>query len=153
MSDEELPPDVVARMSTMIREFVPHNLALGLEVLRVRGGDVWVKLPYAEKLVGDPATGVMHGGAISSAMDATGGLSVMTKLGKPGSIATLDLRIDYLRPAPRGEDVVIHATCYKITRHVCFVRGVAYTGVAEAGFEVGEDHPVATLAATFARKS
>lgn len=143
--DDEYTPEMLARMSGMIRDFVPHNKALGLEVVRMRGPDVWVKLPWAEQLVGNPATGALHGGAISSAMDATGGLAVMARLKRPGSIATLDLRIDYMRAARRGEDVVIHATCTKATRHVCFVRGTAYT--------TDESDPVATLAATFARKS
>jgi len=147
MSDaelEEYTPEMLARMSSMIRDFVPHNAALGLDVIRVSRGDVWIRLPYAEKLVGNPATGALHGGAISSAMDAAGGLAVMARLAKPSSIATLDLRIDYMRAAPRGEDVLIRASCYKVTRHVCFVRGTAYT--------TDENDPVASLAATFARK-
>jgi uncharacterized protein (TIGR00369 family) len=141
----EYTPEMLARMSAMIRDFVPHNLALNLEVVRVRANDVWMRLPYAEKLVGNPATGALHGGAISSAMDAAGGLAVMTTLGKPSSIATLDLRIDYMRAALRGQDVIIRASCYKVTKHVCFVRGTAYT--------TDESDPVAALAATFARKS
>lgn len=143
--EDEYTPEMLARMSGMIRDFVPHNAALALDVVRVSRGDVWVRLPYAEKLVGNPETGALHGGAISSAMDAAGGLAVMARLGRPGSIATLDLRIDYMRAAHRGEDVVIHASCYKVTKHVCFVRGVAYT--------TDENDPVASLAATFARKS
>jgi len=147
MTDEhdEYTPEMLTRMSAMIRDFVPHNKALGLEVVRVSRGEVWVKLPWDEKLVGNPATGALHGGAISSAMDATSGLSIMAKIGKPGSIATLDMRIDYMRAALRGEDVVIRASCYKVTRHVCFVRATAYT--------VDETDPVASLSATFARKS
>lgn len=145
MSEGEYTPEMLARMSGMIRDFVPHNAALGLEVIRVSRGDVWVRLPYAEKLVGNPETGALHGGAVSSAMDAAGGLAVMAKLGTAGGIATLDLRIDYMRAAKRGEDVVIRASCYKASKHVCFVRGVAYT--------TDESNPVASLAATFARKS
>ena len=144
MSDE-YTPEMLARMNAMIRDLVPQNAALGLEIVRLVGGDVWIRLPWAERLVGNPETGALHGGAISTAMDAAGGLAVMAKLGRPGSIATLDLRIDYMRAAGRGEDIVIHATCYKATKHVCFVRGFAYT--------TDENDPVAALAATFARKS
>jgi len=141
----EYTPEMLARMNAMIRDLVPQNAALGLEIVRLTGGDVWIRLPWAEQLVGNPETGALHGGAISTAMDAAGGLSVMAKLGRPGSIATLDLRIDYMRAGGRGEDIVIHATCYKATKHVCFVRGFAYT--------TDENDPVAALAATFARKS
>ncbi len=143
--EDEYSPEMLARMSGMIRDFVPHNAALGLDVIRVSRGHVWVRLPYAEKLVGNPATGALHGGAMSSAMDAAAGLAVMARIGRPGSIATLDLRIDYMRAALRGQDVVVRADCYKVTRHVCFVRGVAYT--------TDENDAVASLSATFARKS
>lgn len=141
----EYTPEMLARMNAMIRDLVPQNAALGLEIVRLSGGDAWIRLPWAEKLVGNPETGALHGGAISTAMDAAGGLAVMAKIGRPGSIATLDLRIDYMRAGGRGEDIVIHATCYKVTKHVCFVRGFAYT--------TDENDPVAALAATFARKS
>ena len=41
-------------------------------------------------------------------------------------IATLDLRIDYLRTAKTGRTVIAHATCYKTTHNVAFTRTVAY---------------------------
>ncbi len=151
MSEPEPPaaeytPDMIARMNVIVRDMVPHNKALNLEIERLsHGGEVWMKLPWAEHLVGNPLNGALHGGAISSAMDAAGGMAVMAKLGKPSSIATLDLRIDYMKAALRGEDVKIHARCTKVTRHVCFVHATAYTQ--------SESDPVATVAATFARKS
>lgn len=141
----EYSPEMIARMNVIVRDMVPHNKALNLEIEKLARGEVWMKLPWAEHLVGNPLSGALHGGAISSAMDAAGGMAVMAKLGKPSSIATLDLRIDYMKAALRGEDVRIHATCYKVTRHVCFVRATAYT--------TSENDPVATVAATFARKS
>lgn len=143
--DEEYSPEMITRMNVIVRDMVPHNKALNLEIERLTRGEVWMKLPWAEHLVGNPMNGALHGGAISSAMDAAGGMAVMAKLGKPSSIATLDLRIDYMKAALRGEDVKIHASCYKVTRHVCFVRATAYT--------TSESDPVATVAATFARKS
>lgn len=145
MSDERYTPEMLARMSSMMRDFVPHNRALGLEVVKVENREVWVKLPYRAELVGNPETGVLHGGAISSMMDAASGLAVMSRLGRPGGIATLDLRIDYLKPAPSGRDVIARANCFKVTKHVCFVRAIAFVD--------DEDDPVASVSATFARKS
>jgi uncharacterized protein (TIGR00369 family) len=129
-----------------MRRFVPHNRELGLTVLdfRHRTGEVWMRLPHAPQLVGNPDDGVLHGGAITSLMDAACGMAVMVRLGSGGAIATLDLRIDYLKPAPAGQDVVAHTECYKVTRHIAFVRGLAHCD--------DEDDPIAAVAATFMRK-
>lgn len=144
----DLPPEqkaqVCAVMTQGMQARVPHNRALGLEVIDYADAQVWMRLPYDAKLVGNPATGVIHGGAISTLMDATCGMATMIALGGPSSIATLDLRIDYLKPAAPGRAVIAHAHCFKITRHVCFVRGTAYVD--------DPTDPVASVAATFARK-
>src|SRR5690606_33514114 len=98
-------------------------------------------LPYHPRLIGNPETGVLHGGAISALMDATCGAAVFQALKQPLTIATLDLRIDYLKPAAPGRDVIARAHCYKVTRHVGFVRGVAFLD--------DEDDPIATCSGTF----
>lgn len=105
---------------------VPHNRALGLRLVGVEHARSHYLLPYAAHLVGNPETGVLHGGAISAAMDAACGAAVFQALPKPMVIATLDLRIDYLKPATPGRDVTFRAHCYKVTRSVAFVRGVAF---------------------------
>ncbi len=136
--------EMAARIDTAWRELVPHNGAIGIEVLKVRIGEVWTRLPWSAKLVGNPATGVIHGGALSTLLDASGGLAVSTRIGRPSPIATLDLRIDYMKPATPGRDILTHMHCYAVTRSVAFVRGVAYHDT--------EAEPVSTCAATFARK-
>jgi len=120
---------------------VPHNAALGLRAIDFDEGVAVMRLPYDDKLIGNPATRVLHGGAITSLLDATCGMSVFMKLGKPTRIATIDLRIDYLRPATPDRDVVARAECYKVTRHVAFVRATAHDG--------DETDPVASAAGTF----
>lgn len=142
----ETKQSLLQQMNEGMRLFVPHNRALGLGVLdfRHKSGEVWMRLPYAEELVGNPDDGVLHGGAITSLMDAACGMAVMVRLGQGAAIATLDLRIDYLKPAAAGRDVVAHTECYKLTRHVAFVRGLAHCG--------DEADPIAAVAATFMRK-
>lgn len=131
----------LAQLNRGFHQVVPHNRALGLEMLLLEDGDARMRLPYAAELVGNPETGVLHGGAISSLMDACCGASVFMKLRSPVPIATLDLRIDYLRPAEAGRDVLAHGVCYRVTRNVAFVRGVAYHD--------DEDDPVAAAAGAF----
>ncbi|MFO0570337.1 MAG: PaaI family thioesterase [Polyangiaceae bacterium] len=120
---------------------VPHNRALGLRFVDFDRGSATILLPFAEHLVGNPETGVLHGGAITSLLDATCGAAVFMKLGEPMPIATLDLRIDYLKRGDPRKDVLCKATCYKVTRHVAFVRGLAY--------HESEDDPIAAASGSF----
>ncbi|HEY5337147.1 MAG TPA: PaaI family thioesterase [Rhizomicrobium sp.] len=96
--------------------------------------DIWplarARLPYSEKLVGDPATGVVHGGVITGLLDHTSGIAVMAKLREPMPIATLDLRIDYMRPAKPHVEIVAECECVRVTHEVAFVRGTAHQGDA-----------------------
>jgi uncharacterized protein (TIGR00369 family) len=107
---------------------VPHNQALGMKLLSVEGDDVSVALPYAEHLVGNPETGVLHGGVVTTLIDAACGSAVFVKMERLARVATLDLRIDYLRPGRPGKDIVARAGCYKLTRSVAFVRALAHDG-------------------------
>jgi len=115
--------------SNAIRGFtegIPHNKALGMQLLVLERGEAKFLLPYDAKLVGNPDTGVLHGGAITALLDAASGASVFAALTDWVPIATLDLRIDYLRAAEAGRDVLCLATCYKRTRNVAFTRAIAY---------------------------
>lgn len=111
-----------ASISAGVTTFVPHNRALGIRFVEAKAGAVTLALPYDEKLVGDPVTRVLHGGAITSLMDATCGIAVFLRLREPIQIATLDLRIDYLKPALPDQEVHARADCFKVTRNVAFVR-------------------------------
>ncbi|HLL22003.1 MAG TPA: PaaI family thioesterase [Kofleriaceae bacterium] len=113
----------------LVRRFtanVPHNLALGLRVEEIGPKMALYRLPYALDLVGNPDSGTLHGGAITALLDATSGAAVFAALADLVPIATLDLRIDYLRPAEPGRDVLARGHCYKITKNVAFTRAVAY---------------------------
>jgi uncharacterized protein (TIGR00369 family) len=120
---------------------VPHNRALGMVIDDI--GENWaqISLPYDTRFVGNPETGVLHGGVITALLDATCGAAVFTSLPRMQPIATLDLRIDYLRPAEAGRTVVAKATCYHLSKNVGFARAVAYHD--------DESQPIATAAGTF----
>ena len=105
---------------------IPHNRALGFKVVEIKRAEAVFQLPYDPKLIGNPDTGVIHGGAITALIDACCGAAVFAALKEWGPIATLDLRIDYLRGGDPGKDVLCRATCYRTTRNVAFTRAVAY---------------------------
>jgi uncharacterized protein (TIGR00369 family) len=120
---------------------IGHGRALGLEFKGA--GDNWAELalPWREELVGVPETGVLASGAIVSLVDTASGTSVWVTLDRFTPIVTVDLRLDYLRPALEGETIVARCECVKVTRRIAFVRGVAHGG--------DESRPIALSAATF----
>lgn len=97
-----------------------------MRVIELRYGHGFMRVPYDEKLIGNPATGVVHGGVITAFLDTLCGLVVMASVSRGMAIATLDLRIDYLRPAVPKIDILGSAECYKVTKAIAFVRGIAY---------------------------
>lgn len=120
---------------------IPHNRALGMRVREIRRAEAIFELPYDTKLVGNPDTGVLHGGVITALLDACSGAAVFAALTEWKPIATLDLRIDYLRTGEPGRDITCRAHCYKLTRNVAFTRAVAYHD--------DENDPIATSMGTF----
>jgi uncharacterized protein (TIGR00369 family) len=96
-------------------------------------GEDWAELSldWREELVGEPDTGVLASAVIISLMDIATSLSVWTKFGKFRPQATMDLRVDYLRPSPKGAKVYGRGTCYHLSHSVAFVRGFAHNGNAD----------------------
>lgn len=118
-----------------------HIVALGLRY--VDHGPDWAELAidYDRRLASDAITGILASGPIVSLMDTAAGFAVSCRRGKVAPQATLDLRIDYLRPARPGAAVHGRAECYRLTRRIAFVRGVAHDG---------DPHdPLAHLAGTY----
>ncbi|MFC3569442.1 PaaI family thioesterase [Paracoccus simplex] len=113
------------RIARQFIEVIPHARALGMSFgeLSEQGAEIW--LPWREDLVGDPRSGVIHGGVISALMDTCCGAAVMVHPTGARSTATIDLRIDYMRAATPGQTIRAKASCYHITRSVAFVRAVA----------------------------
>ncbi len=122
-------------------EAIPHARVLGMTLSHIGEGEAVISMPYHEQLIGDPLTGVIHGGAVSTLMDTCGGAAVMSHPAGPLGTATIDLRIDYMRSATPGQTITARATCYHITRSVAFVRAVAT--------DEDEENPVATATGAF----
>jgi len=130
-----------AKFARQFIEALPHAHALGLELTHMENGEAEITLPYNTALIGDPRTGVIHGGAVSTMLDTCCGAAVMSHPFSPASTATIDLRIDYLRAATPGQSITTRATCYHITRNVAFVRATA--------MDDDPDRPVATASGSF----
>ncbi|MGB9117188.1 PaaI family thioesterase [Bradyrhizobium sp.] len=113
----------------------------GLRLDRAAPAEAWSSLPYRPVFVGDTETGVLHGGVVTAMLDETCGMAVQLALDTTRAIATLDLRIDYQKPATPGLDIKAHSICYRVTRSIAFVRATAY--------QDSENDPVATATACF----
>ncbi|MCV6595768.1 MAG: PaaI family thioesterase [Mangrovicoccus sp.] len=117
----------------LVRSFItqlPYSAALSLKLEEIGPGWAVMRLPWSDELVGDTETGVIHGGAVSSLIDTVCGAAVMTHPKAGESSATLDLRIDYMRPATPGRDLYARAECHQMTRTVAFLRAQAHDGDA-----------------------
>src|SRR5690554_6809867 len=91
-----------------LKEIVPglkHCRHLGIEFVDANIGFLSLILPYSKKLIGNPETGVIHGGALTTLMDTACGFAAVSALSSPGICPTLDLRIDYMKPAHPGKAV------------------------------------------------
>lgn len=106
-------------------------------------GENWVELelPWREDLLGEADRAVLASGPIISLMDMASGMSIWQTMGNFTPIATLDLRVDYQRPARERSAVWGRVECYRVTRSAAFVRGIAHDG--------DRDDPVAHVAGVF----
>jgi len=129
------------RLAPLIVDGSPHAQALGLALDGLGPGRATMRAPYREDLIGDPETKVMHGGVVTALLDHACGVAAFSGLGAKETPATLDLRIDYMRPAEPGKDIIAEAECIRAHGLIAFVRATAHDG--------DESDPVATASAAF----
>lgn len=98
--------DVIKAME----EHIAFNRVLGLEIIELSPGHAAFRFESRPDLIGNPQKQSLHGGVISAALDTVGGIVAMAALiDRAGSVeealeslmrvGTIDLRVDYLRPA------------------------------------------------------
>ncbi len=130
--------DKLARQFT---QAIPHARALSMQIDRLSEGVAEMSMPHDERFIGDPETGVIHGGAVYALLDTCCGAAVMCHPASNAGTATIGLRVDYMRAATPGQAIRTRAECYHVTRSVAFVRATAT--------DDDSDHPVASATGTF----
>lgn len=120
-----------------------HCQLLNMRVGQADANGMTLVLPWSPAIVGNPQTGAVHGGALTTLMDTTCGMATLCVLPRFEVYPTLDLRIDYMHPAEAGKDIYGHAQCYRVTRDVIFTRGTAY--------QDDPDQPICQVVGTFMR--
>ncbi|MFJ2389809.1 PaaI family thioesterase [Pseudomonas koreensis] len=133
----------VFERATRFLSALRHCQVLGLTLHSASSEGLTVKLPYSAQIVGNPQTGVIHGGAITSLMDTACGMSTLCVLPEFEVCPTLDLRIDYMHAAEPNKAVFGFAQCYRVTTDVIFTRGFAY--------QDDPQQPIAHVVGTFMR--
>lgn len=124
---------------------LPHCRALGLQFCESSHGQVTLALPFKPEWIGNPQTRILHGGLVTTMADTAGAFAIYTLLTNLESIATLDLRIDYLRPGLADLPLYCQAECYRLTSQIAFTRSILYQQDREA--------PIAHAVATYMRSA
>jgi uncharacterized protein (TIGR00369 family) len=133
-----IPPqfedEFVTGLRAIFEEKIVFNSVLGLKIAELRPERVVGRIAMRPELVGHYSFNRLHGGVISAGLDAMGGLAVMAAIGarhmeeppaqrllRFGKLGTIDLRIDYLRPAI-GESFELRAEVLRLGSRVASTR-------------------------------
>lgn len=133
----------LARLREGFTTRIAHSGALGIVLVEVSRDETIARMATQPHFVGDISRGVLHTGVITALIDSCCGVAVSARIGRPQAIATLDLRVDYLRASSLGADLHCHAECHRLTTHVAFCRARVWQDDPE--------DPVAECLATFMR--
>jgi uncharacterized protein (TIGR00369 family) len=143
-----MDPEALRQAFVSMATTSPQAQALGFQFISAQAGRGSIAAAWREDLVGDPDTGVIAGGVVTSLLDHTCGLAITSLATGPFSTATLDLRIDYMRAAAPRAGVTAEAHCYKLTRTIAFVRAEAWDvdrsdliATAQAAFVINGPRP------------
>ena len=130
----EFEPEFVAGLTKVFDEMIPFNRVLGLKITSLRADGVKGRINMRPELIGHFITQRLHGGVISAGLDAMAGVAVMAAIGarhmdeppaqrlhRFGKLGTIDLRVDYLRPAT-GDHFELRANVMRLGSRVATAR-------------------------------
>tara|TARA_E500000318_G_scaffold78156_1_gene73066 strand:+ start:24014 stop:24502 length:489 start_codon:yes stop_codon:yes gene_type:complete len=116
---------------------------MDLKIERADRKGVEIRMPFNPDFCLDEEGTMLHGGVLTALLDSAFGLANFLAIEDVQTMATLDLRVDYLRPARSRTDVIVFAECYRETRHIAF-------GSGKIWFDTGDCEEVARGSAAFA---
>ena len=130
----EFEPEFIEGLRAIFEDKIVFNQVLGLKITSVRPERVTARIDMRPELVGHYGYNRLHGGVISAGLDAMAGLAVMAAIGarhmdetpfarlhRFAKLGTIDLRIDYLRPAI-GEHFELRAEVLRLGSRVASTR-------------------------------
>lgn len=138
---EDMPEDSPLRPLQKFCEVVTYCKTLGMHAYDVEGNSISLALPASLDCIGDTDRNWLHSGAITALIDSACGMAVVHRLKKSQPIATLDLRVDFLRPVPADRLCYCRSECHRLTKNVAFIRSQV--------FVEGEKQPSAESTASF----
>ncbi|MCC7426326.1 MAG: PaaI family thioesterase [Alphaproteobacteria bacterium] len=89
-----------AELAEMVRR-APYHVWLGIELMTLGEEDIVIRVPWREEFVSSVKFGYAHGGVLAALVDLAADFALAAKLGR--GAPTVDLRVDYHRPALAGE--------------------------------------------------
>ncbi len=128
---------------------VIHCQLMNISIVNAQEGKLTLMLPYSGNILGDTHSGiidgdVIDGGALTTLMDTACAFAAATTQGDMAMTPTLDLRMDYIKPAVPGLNIIGEARAYQLSHKVIFARGLAY-------HEGDRGNPIAHCSASFIR--
>ncbi|MCL6268648.1 PaaI family thioesterase [Sansalvadorimonas sp. 2012CJ34-2] len=133
-------------LDTVAKQFLaalPHSVKLGMTIMEIDFSSVTVQLPWSEQIVGNPETGVVHSGVLTTLMDTACGICSICALANVEACPTLDLRIDHMKVPVSGKPLYATVEPYRVTKSIVFTRGTAW--------QESPDDPIAHAVGTFMR--
>lgn len=130
----DFEPEFIAGLRSMFEDKIVFNTVLGLKITSLKPERVVGRIDMKPELVGHYAYNRIHGGVVSAGLDAMAGLAVMAAIGarhmdeapqqrlqRFAKLGTIDLRVDYLRPAI-GEHFELRAEVLRLGSRVASTR-------------------------------
>lgn len=130
----DFEPEFVAGLTKIFDEMIPFNRVLGLKITSLKPSGAVGRIDMRPELIGHFVSSRLHGGVISAGLDAMAGVAVLAAVGarhmdeapaqrvhRFGKLGTIDLRIDYLRPAI-GDRFELRANVLRLGSRVATAR-------------------------------